>query len=68
MEAPKILFQAIAPIYGLSRKFVKLNMGYPIYFNSDRSIKELGIHYRDIKVSVIEHFQQMIDDGIVKKR
>lgn len=68
MEAPKILFQAIAPIYGLSRKFVKLNMGYPIYFNADRSIKELDIHYRDIKVSVIEHFQQMINDGIVKKR
>jgi dihydroflavonol-4-reductase len=28
----------------------------------------LGIEYRDIRESVCEHFQQLLDDGIVKKR
>ena len=42
-------------------------MGYPIFFNADKSIKELGIHYRDIETSLVEHFQQLLDDGVVKK-
>lgn len=68
MTVPKPMFKLIAPLFGFSRKFVELNMGYPIYFDNKRSVQELGIQYRDIKHSVIEHFQQMIDDGIVKKR
>ncbi|GAA5007214.1 NAD-dependent epimerase/dehydratase family protein [Acinetobacter puyangensis] len=67
-EVPKAVFTLIAPLFGLTRQFVKLNMGYPIYFNNKRSIDELGIQYRDIHQSLIEHFQQLIDDGIVKKR
>jgi dihydroflavonol-4-reductase len=43
-------------------------MGYPIYFNAQRSVNELGIEYRDIRESVCEHFQQLLGDGIVKKR
>jgi nucleoside-diphosphate-sugar epimerase len=67
-ELPKALFTLIAPAFGLSRDFVRLNMGYPIYFNNLRSIQELNLTYRDIRRSVIEHFQQLIDDGIVKQR
>jgi dihydroflavonol-4-reductase len=65
---PKAAFSLVAPIFGHSRQFVKLNMGYPIYFNAQRSVNELGIEYRDIRESVCEHFQQLLDDGIVKKR
>jgi dihydroflavonol-4-reductase len=64
---PKTAFSLVAPIFGHSRQFVKLNMGYPIYFNSQRSVKDLGIQYRNIRESVCEHFQQLLDDGIVKK-
>lgn len=64
---PKTAFAFVAPILGHSREFVRLNMGYPIYFNAQRSIKELGIEYRDVRESVCEHFQQLLDDGIVKK-
>lgn len=42
-------------------------MGYPIYFNAQKSQQELGIQYRDIESSVVEHFQQLLDDGVVKK-
>jgi dihydroflavonol-4-reductase len=64
---PKTAFAFVAPVLGHSREFVKLNMGYPIYFNAQRSVKELGIEYRDVRESVCEHFQQLLDDGIVKK-
>jgi nucleoside-diphosphate-sugar epimerase len=64
---PKTAFAFVAPVLGHSREFVKLNMGYPIYFNAQRSVKELGIEYLDVRESVCEHFQQLLDDGIVKK-
>lgn len=64
---PKTAFAFVAPVLGHSREFVKLNMGYPIYFNAQRSVIELGIEYRDVRESVCEHFQQLLDDGIVKK-
>lgn len=68
MQVPKFAFSLVAPFYGYTRKFVRLNMGYPIYFNNQRSIDDLGIQYRDIRHSVCEHFQQLLDDGLVKKR
>jgi nucleoside-diphosphate-sugar epimerase len=66
--APKFMFNLIAPLMGYTRQFVKLNVGYPIYFNSERSKQDLGIEYRNVETSIVEHFQQLIDDGIIKKR
>lgn len=65
---PKKAFSLIGPLLGYSREFIKLNMGYPIYFDATRSQKELGIRYRNIEASVCEHFQQLLDDGVIKKR
>ncbi len=68
MIAPKFLFKLLAPLFGYTRKFVDLNVGYPIYFNAERSKQELGMQYRDVETSIVEHFQQLLDDGIIKKR
>lgn len=68
MVVPKFAFKLVAPLFGYSRKFVELNMGYPIYFDTRKSVQELGMQYRDIKQSIVEHFQQLMDDGIIKKR
>lgn len=68
METPKFLVKAVGPFLGHSRKFVELNVGYPLYFNAQKSIDGLGIQYRNVETSLVEHFQQLIDDGIVKKR
>lgn len=65
---PKRIFSLAAPLFGQSRQFVSKNVGYPIYFNATRSQEDLGIHYRDIRESVSEHFQQLLDDGLIKKR
>ncbi|MEG0605342.1 MAG: diaminohydroxyphosphoribosylaminopyrimidine deaminase, partial [Acinetobacter sp.] len=50
-----------------SRDFIEKNMGYPIIFNADKSKQELGVTYRNIETSLVEHFQQLLDDGVVKK-
>jgi len=68
MTVPKILFWLVSPFYGYTRDFVWRNMGWPIHFNNARSREELGIQYRDVRQAVCEHFQQLIDDGLVKRR
>lgn len=67
LEAPKIAIWLAAPVAGLTRKFVKLNVGYPLRFDNTRTVAELGITFRPGAESVTEHFQQMIDDGLVRK-
>ena len=42
-------------------------MGYPIYFDANKSQTELGLKYRDVKESLVEHFQQLLDDGVIKQ-
>jgi dihydroflavonol-4-reductase len=65
-EAPKLMIKLAAPVAGLTRKFVDLNVGWPIAFDSSRTTKELGLEFRPAEETVVEHFQQMIDDGLVK--
>lgn len=64
--APKPLVKLVAPIAGMTRKFIELNVGYPLRFDNSRTVKELGITFRPGRESVTEQFQQLIDDGIVK--
>ena len=64
---PKAAFKIFGPLVGFSKDFVELNMGYPIYFNADKSKQEFGIEYYNIESSLVEHFQQLLDDGVVKK-
>lgn len=66
VEAPKPLIKLAAPVAGLTRKFVELNVGYPLRFDNSRTVKELGIDFRPGEVSAVEMFRQMIADGVVK--
>ncbi|MFV8052058.1 SDR family oxidoreductase [Mycobacterium sp. 48b] len=67
MTAPKMLVKAIAPMAGLTRKFVDRNIGYPLEFDNSRSRNELGLDYRPAEQTVTDHFQQMLDDGLVRR-
>lgn len=68
LRAPKAMVWLIAPAAGLTRKFVSLNVGHPVRFDASKSHRELGMIYRPIEDTVSDHFQQMLDDGIVRKR
>jgi nucleoside-diphosphate-sugar epimerase len=65
-EAPKKVIELAAPAAGLTRDFVRRNVGHPVAFDSSRTERELGVHFRPARDSVVEHYQQMIDDGLAK--
>ncbi|MFT6904143.1 MAG: nucleoside-diphosphate-sugar epimerase [Oleiphilaceae bacterium] len=62
-QAPKFMVWILAPIFGITREFVKRNVGYPIEFDSSRAISELGLNFKSVKQSVQDHAKQIIDDG-----
>lgn len=66
--APKLLVWAFGPLMGpVTRKFISRNVGHPVQFDNRRSI-ELGVKYHSIPQTLEEHFQQVIDDGLLRKR
>lgn len=67
ITVPKFATKLAAPLIGLSPEFVELNVGYQLRFDSSRSRQELGLKYRALDDTIAEHFQQMIDDGVVKR-
>jgi len=66
-QAPKFLFWLIAPMYGFTRKFVSRNAGIQIKFDNSYSKKDLGMSYIPIEQTITEHFQQLLDNGLLGK-
>lgn len=66
IELPKILIKLGAPVAGLTGKYVDRNVGWPLAFDNTRTVRELKMQFRPMSESVVEQFQQMIDDGLVK--
>jgi dihydroflavonol-4-reductase len=64
---PKFLVWIIAPAAGFTRKMIRLNVGYPWMVNNTKSIKELGVKYRPVETSIVDFFQQMIDNQVFTK-
>ena len=64
-EVPKFLFWLIAPMKGFTRKYVSRNIGPRISFDNSYSTADLGMSYTPIEQTVKEHFQQIIDDGLL---
>jgi dihydroflavonol-4-reductase len=66
-QAPKFVFWLIAPMYGYTRKYVSRNVGYRIKFENSYSKADMGMSYIPIEQTVKEHFQQILDDGLLDK-
>jgi nucleoside-diphosphate-sugar epimerase len=66
-EVPKWLVWVIAPLLGKTRKYVSVNFNIKIQYDNARSRSELGFEYRSVETTVVEHLQQIIDDGLVGK-
>ncbi len=45
MRAPKFMLYLVGPLFGLTAKFVKRNVGYPIKLNNKKSMEKLGLSY-----------------------
>lgn len=64
-EAPKFLFWLVAPMYDRTRKYVSRNVGFQFKFDNSYSKRDLGISYINIEQTIKEHFQQILDDGLL---
>jgi nucleoside-diphosphate-sugar epimerase len=69
-EAPKWLIWLIGPFIDktLSRKMISNNFGHPWRADNSKSKKYLDMEYTPIENSIENMFQQMIDNGIAKKK
>lgn len=63
-EIPTPVLKAIAPLAGMTRPYVERTMGRPLAFDNTRTEGELGIDFAPVDSAIVEHFQQMIDEGI----
>lgn len=54
MKAPKPLLMLIGGLFGVTPKFVKRNVGYPIRYDTTRSQESLGLTYRSMEDTVRE--------------
>ncbi len=66
-QVPKSLFWLMAPRRGYSRKYATRNAGIQIKFDNSYSKADLGISYIPLEKTVKDHFQQIIDDGLLEK-
>ena len=64
-EPPKPLFWLISPMFGFTRKWVTKNVGCKISFDNSYSKENLGITYMPLDQTVKDHFQQILDDGLL---
>jgi nucleoside-diphosphate-sugar epimerase len=64
-QVPKPLMWLAAPIYDITRAFVSRNVGYPITLANRHSREKLKVSYRPIDETVVDHFQQILDDGLL---
>jgi|SRR5690554_118666 len=62
-KAPKFLLYLISPLFGMKRKFVKRNVGYPIQLSNDKSRKQLGINYRPLEETLKDMVEQIEIDN-----
>ena len=68
MRAPKLVVWALGPLLGpVTRDFIRRNVGYKLAFDNQRS-RALGVTYRPVEETFREHFEQALEDGLVRRR
>jgi len=57
----------LAPRRGIPQAVAKRNLGYPLRFANRRAREALGMTFRPAAESVVEHFRQLLEDGLVRR-
>lgn len=65
---PKWLFWLIAPAIGFTRKYVKRNVGIDLNLDNSYIKKDLVINFIPFEKTIIDHFEQMLSDGMIKRK
>lgn len=65
---PKWLVWLVAPMSGLTRKFVARNVDHAWRADNHKSRQALGMTYRPLQESMQDMFAQMVDAGLIKAK
>ncbi len=65
---PKWLFWLIAPLAGFTRNYVKLNVGYDLKFDNSYIHKDLGLNFIGFERTITDHFEQLLNDELIKRK
>ncbi len=64
---PKWLLFLVGPFSGFNWKFIRQNVGIPVYFDNTRAKNNLDIEFIPVSQSIREQAEQVISDGLVEK-
>jgi len=64
--APKFFLLLMGWMFGVTRKFVKRNVGHPIKLNASKSREKLGLEYYSLEDTLKDMVEQMSKDGVIK--
>ena len=67
---PKWLLMLIGPMVNkaITRQFVRNNINHPWTASNAKVVKELGMTFRPLKDTLVESFQVLIDNDVVKAK
>lgn len=66
---PKLAVWIVGPwLSGVSRAFVARNVGHSLTLDNTVSRTELGLRYRPMRETLSAMMQQLIDDGLIRRR
>ena len=66
---PKPLIWLFFPmiVSSTTRKMIARNVDIPWTGDNSKGVRELGLTYRPLQESMVDHFQQLVDHGLVRK-
>ena len=64
-QVPKFAFWLLAPMHGFTRKWVSRNTGFKVKFDNSKSKRDLKMTYIPFEQTVKDHFQQILNDGLL---
>ncbi len=62
---PKFLTYLIGPFFGLSWPYISRNVGFSFEIDHSYSKKDLGLNYRSISETFVEHIEQILSSNML---
>lgn len=64
---PRLLALMLGPLWGISRKMIRLGWGIPFKYDNSYAKKDLGITFRPLGESAADHAEQLRRDNLLQK-
>ena len=69
MTVPKALVWAVGPIMQpITREYIARNVGHKLRFNNSYTRENLQMEFRPAAETICDHMEQLLQDGIIKRR